>query len=306
MRGLRIFAGAAATLTVAALSLPNAAPNSAASGGGKVLTAAAPGKTAACGGEKPAKPGGGRYQCSFEDNFDGSTLNSTKWQVQGTHYSGMTSGNKDCFVDDPDNLSVHGGQVHLTSRVEAQPFICRSPFGDFTTSTTAATIATTNRFAQTYGRFEFRAKMPAGTAQGVQSALWLYPQEHTYGSWPSSGEIDVAEWFSGKADHVYPSVHYAGEDTSKSSGYNCVVPTAGTAFHRYAVEWTPTVMRFYYDGQLCFHHSWTPTAPLVAPQPFDQPFYVVLTQVFGGAWNAVAPETPLSATLDVDWVRVWK
>lgn len=101
-------------------------------------------------------------------------------------------------------------------------------------------------------------------------------------------------------------MHYAGENPQLSSGYECVVDTAGDAFHTYAVEWTAAEMLFLYDGEECFRHTWAPAPPLVAPQPFDRPFYVVLTQVFGADWNAVTAETPREATLEVDWVRVWK
>lgn len=291
----------AATAAVAALAPVTAGPTAAAPVAG--VSALSKG---ACGGERPARPGGGRYTCTFEDDFSGTALDRTKWVVQDTSLSGFHAGQSGCYVDDPDNVSVGSGQVFLTSRKEAEPFVCRSPYGDYTTDRTAATIATWGLFTQTYGRFEFRAKLPDTTIQGIHSALWLYPQKFTYGAWPNSGEIDVAEWFSGGAENVYPSVHYAGENPMLSTGYNCPVANSGTRFHRYAVEWTPTSMRFLYDNRVCFTHSWTPAAPLVAPQPFDQPFYVVLTQVFGGGWNAITDQTPTSATSAVDWVRVWK
>ena len=304
MNLVRTFAVAAATTALSALALLDTTTRAAAE-----VPAAGPKPTAlsrACGGERPQRPTGGRYECTFEDNFDGSRLDTSKWLVQETAFSGMTSSNRDCYVNDPANVSVGGGLVRLTARVEAAPFTCRSPYGDFTTTTTAATIGSYGRFTQTYGRFEFRARMPSATTQGIHSALWLYPQKHTYGQWPHSGEIDVAEWFSGHASHVYPSVHYKGENVLESTGYDCAVPGASTQFHRYAVEWTPTVMRFFYDGQLCFQHSWTPDWPLSGSQPFDQPFYVVLSQAFGGAWNAVTADTPRSGTMVVDWVRVWR
>jgi beta-glucanase (GH16 family) len=91
-----------------------------------------------------------------------------------------------------------------------------------------------------------------------------------------------------------------------STGSQCAMPTAGTEFHTYAVEWTSTQMRFYYDGQLCFTHTWLSLWGLLAPQPFDHPFYAVLTQLWGSTWNAVNADTPMSATLEVDSVRVWK
>lgn len=299
-------AGGATVAALALLASVGVAPTQAAVGSGASLDVAAGKPTVGCGGERPFKPGGGRYSCSFEDDFAGSTLDTSKWIVQETAWSGVHLGDRGCYVNDPDNVSVGGGLLRLTSRVEDQPFVCKSPTGDYTTDRTVATVASAGRFAQTYGRFEFRAKFPVASAQGIHSALWLYPQKHTYGSWPSSGEIDVAEWFSGEPSRVYPSVHYAGENLWESTGFNCPMPGATTGYHRYAVEWTPSVMRFLYDGNLCFQHSWTPDAPLVAPQPFDHPFYVVLSQAFGGGWNAITADTPTSATLQVDWVRAWK
>ncbi|WP_344111998.1 glycoside hydrolase family 16 protein, partial [Nocardioides humi] len=259
-----------------------------------------------CGGERPAKPTGGRYACTFEDEFDGTALDRSTWVVQETAVTGISALGKGCYVDDPDNIRVASGQLHLTARKEPAFFPCKGPLFTYNAERTAATIGTYGKFTQTYGRFEFRAKMPATTVTGIHSALWLYPQKHTYGGWPNSGEVDVAEWFSADAGRVYPSVHYAGENTLLSTGYNCTMATAGTEYHRYAVEWTPTSMRFLYDGKECFSHAWTPSAPLTAPQPFDQPFYVVLTQVFGGSWNAITQQTPPEATMSVDWVRVWQ
>lgn len=262
--------------------------------------------SASCGGESPAKPDGTEWTCSFSDDFDGSSLDLDKWLVQETSYSGMFSGNYGCYVNDDDTIAVADGTLRLTARLGLDPFTCASPSGDYTSTATVATVATRGHFTQTYGRFAVRMRFPPGVASGPHAAAWLYPEELTYGPWPASGEVDIAEWFASRPENIYPSVHYAGEDPTKSSGYECPVPTASTEFHEYVLEWTPTVMRFVYDGELCHEHAWTPAAPLVPPQPFDQPFNIVLTQAWGSEWNAVTPETPDSATLEVDWVRAWK
>lgn len=265
------------------------------------------GMSAPCDGQEPPTADGGAYLCTFSDEFDGTILDRSKWLVAQTAFSGMRSPNNDCFVDDPDNVSVGGGLLRLTAQVEERPFLCLDgPLSSLIATTTAGAITTRGRFSQAYGRFEFRARMPATNVQGAHSALWLYPNSNLYGAWPNSGEIDVAEWYSAIPDHVYPSVHYAGEDHALSSGRDCRVPTANTEFHRYAVEWTPTVMRFYYDGLLCFRHNPTPNAPLIGSQPFDKPFNVVLNQVYGGLWNAPTERTPDVVTMEVDWVRVWE
>lgn len=264
-----------------------------------------PGPT--CGGVRPAKPGGGRYTCTFTDDFNGSTLDTSKWTATDTSTNGFTTGygsaTPDCYTSDPRNVSVSGGYLHLTSRVEASSFLCHSPYGDFTTNKTAGAVVSWGKFAQTYGRFEFRAKFPSNSGSDFDSALWMHPQNQIYGAWPKSGEIDVAEWFGDGygTNPVFPSVHYAGEDKTKSTGRKCVVPGAATQYHNYAVNWTATTMYFYYDNTLCFQHSWTPDAPLVAPQPFDQAFNLVMTQT--GGYNRPAGT---NVTLDLDWVRAWK
>ena len=259
-----------------------------------------------CGGEQPAKPGGGRYTCTFTDDFNKSTLDLSKWTVGTTARTGFAtariSGAPDCYVNSTKNVWVKGGQLHLRTRAEAERFVCHSPYGKFTTNKTAGSVMGWGKFAQAYGRFEFRAKFPKTKIKHIDSALWMNPQTPAYGRWPKSGEIDVAEWFgSAHTDHVLPSVHYQGDNPNVRTARNCVVPRADSRFHRYAVNWTKTTMYFWYDGKLCLKHAWKPGWPLHSPQPFDRPFYLVMTQTGGQD-----PPVGTTTTMDVDWVRVWK
>ncbi|WP_182377557.1 glycoside hydrolase family 16 protein [Nocardioides sp. WS12] len=265
----------------------------------------APAPTDAC-GVRPRRADGTYYACTFRDEFDGEALDTSKWLVQETSYSGMTSGNRDCYVNDSSTIAVASGTLRVSARRQLEEFTCPSPYGDFPTTSTAGTVTTRDRFGQAYGRFEFRAKMPSGAGiPGAHSALWLFPQASAYGRWPLSGEIDVAEWFSARPSNMYPSVHYSGEVPLLSTGANCAMPTSGSAFHTYAVEWTTQVMRFFYDGKLCFSHIWNPLG-LTRPQPFDKPFNLIVTQVWGSSWNAPTEQTANAATVEVDWVRAWQ
>jgi hypothetical protein len=46
---------------------------------------------------------------------------------------------------------------------------------------------------------------------------------------------------------------------------------------------------------------------LAAPAPFDQPFFLALTQMLGVGSNVfVDGTTPLPANTEVDYVRIWK
>jgi beta-glucanase (GH16 family) len=79
------------------------------------------------------------------------------------------------------------------------------------------------------------------------------------------------------------------------------------AFHTYAVEWTSSSIKIIYDGSTCLLHTFNPALPLTNAQPFDQPFIIALTQALGIATNQFDPgTTPLPATTEVDYVRVWQ
>jgi beta-glucanase (GH16 family) len=259
-----------------------------------------------CGGEQPAKPGGGHYVCTYTDDFTQDPLDSSKWIIGTTAQTGYATGRisdaPDCYVTSSKNVWVADGQLHVRSRSEAKRFTCRSPYGNFSTYKSAGSVMSYGKFSQTRGRFEFRVRFPKTRIHHIDSALWMNPQRPIYGKWPKSGEIDVAEWFGTQSDnHVLPSVHYQGDNPNVRTARNCVVPKADSRFHRYALNWTKTTMYFWYDGKLCLKHAWKPGWPLHSPQPFDQPFYLVMLQT-GGQGPPVGTKT----TMDIDWVRAWK
>jgi beta-glucanase (GH16 family) len=263
--------------------------------------------SAGCGPAIP-KSSGGTWQCTFYDNFNGSTLDSSKWLPQRTDTSGYVSGPDACYVDSPNNISVSGGTLKLTARKETAPFTCGDPRGNFTTQYTSGMVTTYNRFSQAYGRFEVRAKVPATQVKGLQSSFWLWPANPSrYGSaWPASGEIDIAEMFSEYADRAVPYIHYNAAGTDPNATNTSCLITNLDAFHTYAVEWTPASIKVIYDGHTCLVDVPNPAAPLTGNQPFDQPFIVALTQALGIGDNAFDPSsTPLPATTEVDYVRVW-
>jgi beta-glucanase (GH16 family) len=261
----------------------------------------------ACGARIP-KGGGGYWECTFTDEFGGPGLDPNKWIAQRTDTSGYLNGPTACFVDDPDNISVSGGTLKLTARKEQEPFTCRySETGEFETSYTSGMVSTWGRFGQAFGRFEVRARISDTQVKGLQTAFWLWPVDaNRYGPWPASGEIDIAEMFSQYPDRAIPYLHYHAEPSANVTNNYCFVSDLDE-FHTYAVEWTSSGIRVMYDGQTCLETLWNPASPLKSPQPFDQPFLIALTQALGAGTNEFDPATtPLPATTEVDFVRVWK
>jgi beta-glucanase (GH16 family) len=254
---------------------------------------------------------GSVWTCSFDTEFTGTTLPSD-WVPITTATSGYVSGLTACFVNSPNNISVGNGYLSLTARREAAPFYCNALSTGFTTQYTSGTVSTYGLFSQTYGRFEVRAKVPASAIAGLQSSFWLNPLHQTYGAWPNSGEIDIAETYSDYPGLAIPYLHYtpflgleiSALDINTATTDSCTI-TPG-AFNTYDVEWTPSTMTFIYNGKTCLVDRWWPMFPEFAPEPFNQPFFINLTQALGISPNTFNPATTqLPATTEVQYVRAW-
>lgn len=114
-------------------------------------------------------------------------------------------------------------------------------------------LRTAESFAFKYGKVEVAAKMPAG--DWLWPAIWFMPKDNVYGSWPSSGEIDLVE-SRGNRDLVQKGINvgneqisstlhfgpYSSLDAWQAAHYNRnSLPGNGFAndIHRYQMEWTP-------------------------------------------------------------------
>ncbi|PWN03473.1 hypothetical protein DJ010_04970 [Nocardioides silvaticus] len=241
------------------------------------------------------------WTCTFSDDFDGTSLDGSKWIVQETSETGFRTG-RTCYRNSPENVAVRDGSLVLTAR-KGRWVKCTVRMSWLRTRFTGGMVGTRGHFAQTYGRFEVRAKFPPARTGGLHGGFWMYPLEETYGDWPDSGEIDVAEWWSYEPDLVLPSLHFDGRDPDVDSGWDCRVADV-TAFHTYTVVWQPAVFRFFIDGELCFTRSPTPEHPLRAPQPFDRDFHMILN--LGVLTQGLTWRTRFPAELHVDHARAWR
>ncbi len=253
-------------------------------------------------GQTIYKSDGTPWKCTFADDFNGSSLDRTKWVPQLTSTSGYNQGTG-CFVDSPRTISQSGGQLQLSTIRENLPFYCASGSSYFGTWYNSGMVTSFTKFAQAYGRFEFRATFPDVGTPGLQSSLWLWPENYfTYGA--LSGEIDVAEWYSSYSDRVIPYLHYTPllGDPNMTNNY-CMV-TRGQP-HTYRLDWTPTSITISYDDKVCLRNTnWLPLG-LLSPAPFNVPFFLALTQMPGAGDNAPTWATPQVGTMKVDYVRVW-
>ena len=278
--------------------------------------AAAHADSGPCGGAPaPIASPSGSWSCTFDDEFNATSLDTTHWQPQLTSTSGYSTGmgSRVCYVDSPDTITEADGYLNL-SVVRSPSTYCHGlgGMGAFT-QYEGGMVSSYQLFSQKYGFFETRAAMPPVSGAGLQESLWLYPEnEKLYGSWPDSGEIDYAEFYSDLPDADVPVTHYPGSSSDPNANIGaCTVPGATTAgqFNTYGLSWTPTTITAYFNGVACMTDTYGPyvARPDVAPQPFDQPFFLAFTSALGVGNNKFEPATtPLPSTTRIDWVRVWQ
>jgi len=263
-------------------------------------------------------PAHGDWRLTWSDEFDGTSVNTNSWTFDtgngfwvsdpGYWVPGWGNNELEYYTSRPQNVYVAGGLLHVVAR--------RESYSGF--HYTSARLKSQGRFTKQYGRFEFRARLPAGL--GCWPALWMLPQNPTYGGWPNNGEIDVMENKGGISSQVGGAIHYGGaggHNVYSSKTYTFPGGDSVTNFHVYALEWTTNTIRWLVDGTLYqTQTNWwsnvgTSTAKHPYPAPFNQPFYLLMNLAIGGRYlgdpstNDINANTVFPAEMQVDYVRVY-
>ncbi|MFB6271900.1 MAG: family 16 glycosylhydrolase [Salinibacter sp.] len=232
------------------------------------------------------------------DEFEGQGLpNGDKWYYE-TGGDGWGNQEKQYYTrEDTANARVEDGHLIIEARKESYRG------NDYTSA------RLNSEASWKYGRFEIRAKLPAG--RGTWPALWMLPDEQTYGDqyWPDNGEMDIMEHVGYDEGVIHGTIHTEAfnhiDGTEK--GGTITVPTATSAFHDYAMEWTPNDIRVFVDGEQYFtfqnreQYDWQ-------EWPFDQKFHLLMNIAVGGTWGGAEgiDDSAFPERMVIDYVRVYK
>lgn len=201
----------------------------------------------------------GGYEIVFEDDFDGDSLDYTKWK------SGYKGGVRRAayYEDSEDTLFVSDGNLTIRTLYKNGQYGegWYTSWVETATKDSSSGIVNSDNykgFATTYGYFEVRCIAPPTV--GIWSAFWLMPDEGTgmssddvLGTGADGVEIDVMEspWMYSRTDkeanmHVLHGDGYSNTKSEKSPLYK--IPDMYTSFHTYGVLWTEEEYVFYIDG----------------------------------------------------------
>lgn len=259
------------------------------------------------------------WKVAWSDEFDGASgekPDSSKW---GYDLGGDGWGNNELeyYTDRPENVHVEGGNLVITARKEA--FVGTAAGGNAgqTFTWTSGRIRSTGKFSRTYGKIEFRAKLPVG--KGFWPAVWLLPEEgvgNPYAPWAANGEIDMMEGMGSKPNKVVQTLHYGGKwPHNVYTANDAPLPSGDVSeWHTYTLEWRSNEIKWSIDGVVTSTQTkwWSSNADNPGsdadlnawPAPFDKPFYVLINLAVGGNFDG----NPDATTADkgemlVDYIR---
>ena len=227
----------------------------------------------------PRLSAGNGWELKFRDEFNGTALDERKWTTAFPWGRDRSSvGELQYYA--PDAFSLGNGVL----RILATP----SPGG--THSYDSGLISSHASFAQQYGRYEIRSRLPRGT--GLWPAFWLLPPDT---SWPP--EIDVFEALGQEPDSVNMTVHWSKAGEHRQNGARYTGPNFSRGFHTFAVEWGPDTLVWFVDG--VERHRVRGHSP-------QGPMYVLANLAVGGSWpGAPDASTSFPASFDIDYIRVY-
>ena len=228
--------------------------------------------------QRNAPPASPNWSVTWFDDFNGSSLDATKWEASFSN----SPTNNSLHAYRPSQVAVTGGNLVITSENIATGGL---PY---------RSGLVTSKIRQQYGRYEVRADLP--TSRGMWPAIWLLPDTQQF-PWPSQGEIDIMENRGDEPSITSSAFHwgtnppyrhdflYRENETINRSG----LTNYHDGFHVYAVEWDADQVRYYIDDVHHYTVFDTDTEAFISNQ--TAPMSVILNTAVGGNFLSNPDET---------------
>lgn len=184
------------------------------------------------------------WQLTFSDEFNDNKIDQKKWTVEDNIKKRVDV----TLYSNDEQVIEKNGNAYIYYR--------KSDLHD--SAYFAGRFNSQNKFATTYGYLECR--MHLIKPNGCQTAFWMMPNQKGStapndvkdGTANDGAEIDIVE--GNKMRDAYSSgLHWDGyaKPAHKANGQMIKAPLLYTEeYHIFGFEWTPTFLKFYYDGKL--------------------------------------------------------
>ena len=183
-----------------------------------------------------------QWKLVFSDEFNDNKVDTTKWTVEKNQKKRVDI----MLYSDDNQVEEKDGKVHIYYR--------KSNLND--TTYMAGRFNSHKKYAPTYGFIESRIHLVK--PNGYQMAFWMMPEGKGManattpdGTANDGAEIDIVE--GNKLNAFSSGLHWDGyaKPAHKANGaLNKMPDLYETEYHVFGFEWTPTYLKFYFDGKL--------------------------------------------------------
>lgn len=223
-----------------------------------------------------------------EFNTDGAP-DASKWGYDiGTGSNGWGNNELEYYTNRAINATIKDGVLKITA--------IREPYSG--SNFTSARLLTKDKFSFKYGSIIVKAKLPSGV--GTWPAIWMMGNNISTVNWPNCGEIDIMEHRGSDLNKITSAFHYPNFFGGSAKVATTTIDNATTEFHIYKAVWTSAEIKIYVDDKL-FH-----TLANNLGIPFNQDFFILLNIAMGGNFGGSIESNFSSATMEIDYVRVYK
>ena len=240
----------------------------------------------------------------WSDEFnDGNQISADYWSYDT---GGGGWGNEELQTYSSDNVKVENGNL-VISVTEA--------FENGQRTISSGRIRTQSKVEFLYGRIEARVQIP-NPANGLWPCLWMLGANYDQVGWPKSGSMTMMQMGSAEAlgsgeaaSRVGAALHWEenGQANYEANSVDTQMDLT-TDFHAYAMEWTPTAITMFVDGNQ-YMSKVTTSSACPACDEFHEPYFFIVNVAVGGGYMNIYDEAgitaPLPADLMVDYIRIY-
>lgn len=225
----------------------------------------------------PPAPQGKTWKMAWHDEFDGTKLDTTKWELP------------------PEDKRKGGYWMHSPVKLDGQGHLVIQTVREGDRYLDGC-VRTRGKFEHTFGYYVTRIQLQS--QPGHWSAFWL--MGNGVGRVGDEGrdgtEIDIMEkpWLD---DRVTMNLHWDGYGKDhKTAGTTVQSPGVMKGFHTFSLLWMPDHYVFYIDGK----EMWRTSAGGVC----QAPLFIKLSDEVGD-WGGDITKAKLPDQFTVDYVRVY-
>ena len=246
------------------------------------------------------------YKLVWSDEFD---VDGTPDPKNWTYEKGFAR-NEELQWYQPDNAQVKDGLLVIEGRKErvANPnyqagssdWKLNRQYAEYT----ATSMTTWNLQSWQYGRFEMRARIP--TSAGMWPAWWTLGVS---GEWPSSGEIDIMEYYKG---NILANVacgtatRWQAKWDSSTKAVSSLGAGWANDFHVWRMDWDDQKIDLYVDEAQMNTTALSSMLNADGTSPFKQKHYMLVNLAIGGTNGGDPSGTTFPQRYEVDWIRVFQ